>query len=257
MVYSSRSKINNANETSENTRFRNATYGSSDCYTIADRNTIPEPNTSYIDSLGNRYRTDDLGRTVIAEGELQREPATQRNSTAQKNTPGKLMDDQAGHLLGHQSGGLDSRVNLTAQNGNLNQGEYKSMELRAQKEMESGNRVYRSVQPLYEGDSVRPSRYQVTDTIMDSDGNPIRSHNYSFANADAETRGNLYDYDNIESEPSEDLRTHEERQADLEEAFGQSEEDTENSEQTENPGNAENSEQAGEAENMEYYNGIG
>ncbi len=171
---------------------RNATYAGKGHVTIADRDVIPEANTTYIDSIGNRYRTDALGRTVIAEGYLQTEPATKRNNTAQKNTSGKLADDDSGHFLGHNSGGLDGAINLAAQNKNLNRGEYKSMEKRAEKAMANGNLVYRVVQPVYEDDSKRPAKYIIADTVMDKNGDPVYTSNYVFYNITKEEREKRY-----------------------------------------------------------------
>lgn len=118
------------------------------------------------ESEGYRYQTDGKGRIVKAEGTLRLENGI-RDENAQRSVGGedRLPGDQGGHLIGRQFGGSGGLDNLAAMKGELNQGEYKKLEMDLRKALENGQTVDLTVTSRFRGDSKRPSAFVATCSI--------------------------------------------------------------------------------------------
>lgn len=77
------------------------------------------------------------------------------------NTPGKLKGDHAGHLAGDRFGGSPELDNLVSQASNVNLSQYKKIENQWAKAIEEGKNVKVNVEVKYDGDSLRPSKFNV------------------------------------------------------------------------------------------------
>ena len=152
----------------------------------------PKPSTNYVDSTnGDRYVTDDQGRVQHMEGVYEGDKGV-RDPKAQREAGGddRESTDHGGHFKPHVAGGYGGDFNLSAMDGNLNQGEYRQMEARLNAEREKGNDVYFQATANYDGDSERPSSYDVSYRIQGQDGE-LFSGNQRFYNegkADREGR---------------------------------------------------------------------
>ena len=115
---------------------------------------------------GYHYQTDGKGRIIKAEGTLRLENGV-RDENAQRRAGGedRLPGDQGGHLIGRQFGGSGGLDNLAAMKGELNQGEYKKLEMDLRKALENGHDVDVKVTSRFQGDSKRPSAFVVTYSI--------------------------------------------------------------------------------------------
>ena len=71
-------------------------------------------------------------------------------------------------MIGDQFDGSNGLENLVPQDSNVNRGDFKNFENELAKEVRSGNDVSVKVEPIYEGDSRRPSVIVVTYTINGS-----------------------------------------------------------------------------------------
>lgn len=116
------------------------------------------PNISY-ESEGYKYETDNKSRIKSASGNLRLEEG-QRDSNAQLKAGGddRQEGDQGGHLIGRQFGGSGKIENLVAMKGELNQGNYKSMEMDLRKAVEDNKNVDVTIDVKYDGNSKRPSK---------------------------------------------------------------------------------------------------
>lgn len=115
---------------------------------------------------GYKYTTDNLGRTVSAEGKLRLEPDTGRNKLQQKEAGGKdrLKTDDGGHLFARRFGGIGEK-NLVAQDGVLNKGPYNRLEDKWANAIKNGDQVYAKIEPKYSGNSMRPDSFRVNYSI--------------------------------------------------------------------------------------------
>ena len=126
-----------------------------------------QPNKSF-EVNGYSYRTDKVGRVVSAEGQLRlRNPEHKRNmDTIDKVGKGdQKPGDQRGHSIGYQFEGSGGIENLSAMSKELNQGDYKAMEDKLANAIKDGHEVYLKVEPVFKGDSFRPTKYRVAYTI--------------------------------------------------------------------------------------------
>ncbi|MHB1316159.1 MAG: DNA/RNA non-specific endonuclease, partial [Christensenellales bacterium] len=98
----------------------------------------------------SRFKTDHL-RLTEREGRLSHNP----------NTPGKLEKDHAGHLIGDRFGGSPELDNLISQSSGVNQSQYKKIENQWAKAIKEGKQVKVDVEILYEGDSMRPTGFNI------------------------------------------------------------------------------------------------
>lgn len=118
---------------------------------------------------GYTYKTDDLGRVTSAEGQLQaknHEGYNKISDSMEKVGKGdQEKDDQRGHLIADRFNGSGDIANLVPMNGELNQGDYASMENKLSDAVNVGADVYYKVEPVYVGDSHRPSEFRVSYSI--------------------------------------------------------------------------------------------
>lgn len=129
------------------------------------------PNNSY-EINGYTYKTDELKRIVSAEGKLRlkddRDKLRIKDSMEAVGKGDQKDSDDRGHLIGDQFDGSNGLENLVPQDSNVNRGDFKNFENELAKEVRSGNDVSVKVEPIYEGDSRRPSVIVVTYTINSS-----------------------------------------------------------------------------------------
>ena len=140
------------------------------------------PNTQY-EIRGYQYETDEQGRVVSAEGKLRmKDPSYERDMEDVRKIDGqeyKTTDDR-GHLIGHQFDGSDRLENLVPMDANLNQGDFKKLENTLADAVKDGADVRLKVEPVYEGDSTRPTEFRVTYSI-DGDKDAVVFKNESEA----------------------------------------------------------------------------
>jgi hypothetical protein len=126
------------------------------------------PHNATIVENGYQFTTDNQGRVVSADGNLSVNSnagaARTAATKAAQRTVGwqdRLPTDYGGHLIADRFNGPGSYVNLMAQNGNFNLGEYKKLENGWAKELAKGNSVHVNVELNYPAGSLRPSTVSV------------------------------------------------------------------------------------------------
>ena len=114
-----------------------------------------------------KYKTDDKGRVISAEGKLQVKNHENRKPYERStvNNGDKLEKDEAGHLIADQFNGSGGMENLVAMDQKLNRGDYKKLENTLASAVKNGADVYYKVEPKYESNSTRPSEFRVTYNI--------------------------------------------------------------------------------------------
>ena len=128
-----------------------------------------KPNSDY-QSNGYNYKTDSDGRIIEVNGTLRQEKGGRSNHhrrTVGKND-GRLDTDHGGHLIGDQfggSGGKDNLVPMDKDVNNYHKGEWGQMEKNWADELKNGKEVDVKIEPRYEGNSGRPSHFDITETI--------------------------------------------------------------------------------------------
>ena len=125
------------------------------------------PNTEFVIN-GYRYKTDDHGRVISAEGKLQKKDHKDRRDMDPRSAVNKgdmRTTDDRGHLIADRFNGSGGIENLTAMDSKLNQGDYATLEKKLADAVDNGSKVEMKVQPCYEKDSTRPSEFKVTYTI--------------------------------------------------------------------------------------------
>lgn len=134
-------------------------------YRIGD-NLIPDNKYKF---NGYSYETDSKGRISSAEGKLQlRSPEYGRNHKDTIDVIGKgdeKENDERGHLLGHQFGGGDNLENMVPMAKELNHGDYLKMESELADAVGTCADVRLKVEPVYDGNSHRPTEIRVTYSI--------------------------------------------------------------------------------------------
>lgn len=119
----------------------------------------------------NNYtiQTDDLGRVISTEGQLQVKDHEGRRDMDPRAVVdrGDMRDtDDRGHLIADRFNGSGGIENLVPMDSQLNQhGDYMKMENTLAEAVNDGASVYLKVEPRYENDSTRPSEFKVTYTI--------------------------------------------------------------------------------------------
>jgi hypothetical protein len=108
-----------------------------------------------------RYETDGNGR--ICGFETDSLHLTERENRLPHNgqTPDKGEFDDAGHLFGDRFGGSPELDNWVSQDSHINRSDYKSMENEWADALHKGSHVEVSGDVGYEGDSHRPSSFDV------------------------------------------------------------------------------------------------
>lgn len=78
-----------------------------------------------------------------------------------RNTPGKQLDDHAGHLAGDRFGGSGGLDNLVSQYWLVNLSSYKKLENEWSRAIQGGKTVDVNVEVIYDGDNLRPSEFVI------------------------------------------------------------------------------------------------
>lgn len=113
-------------------------------------------------------RTDGEGRIVEASGKLKiKAPDYERDMENVRHKEGQEYrdTDDRGHLIGHQFGGSDRLENLVPMDAKLNQCDFVKLETTFADAVKDGADVNMKVEPVYEGDSTRPTEFRVTYSI--------------------------------------------------------------------------------------------
>lgn len=118
------------------------------------------PNNDY-EVNGYRYITDEFGRIISAEGELRIKDREGRlpieDSIAVIGKGDELEDDDRGHLIGDRFDGSNGLENMIPQEAEINRGNYKNFENELAEYVKAGKEVSLAIEPVYEGDSRRPT----------------------------------------------------------------------------------------------------
>lgn len=146
---------------------------------------------------GFTYTIDDSG-TITAQGQV----PTQGVKCGSRVTPdGMQPGDQRGHVIAAQEGGPNKSYNMTAQDGKLNQGAYKTVEntevdfARQGYDVQTSKTAYVSAQ-----EGGRPDAYMINDTITSQEGK-TQNVNLSFQNMspeEQETQNSIINEMNID-----------------------------------------------------------
>lgn len=125
------------------------------------------PNTQF-EIREYQYETDDHGRVKSAEGQLRiRDSSYERDMEDPRkmaNQEYKEKDDR-GHLIAHRFDGSDHLENLVPMNEDVNRRDFAGLERTLSDAVQDGANVRMKVEPVYEGDSARPSEFRVTYSI--------------------------------------------------------------------------------------------
>lgn len=126
------------------------------------------PNTEY-EINGYKYKTDEKGRIISAEGTLHmkdREGRLPIKDSLDDIGKGDQKDgDDRGHLIGDQFDGSNGLENMIPQDADINRNDYKNFENELAKEVKDGKDVHVKVEPVYDDDSRRPVAIVVTYSI--------------------------------------------------------------------------------------------
>lgn len=126
------------------------------------------PNSEY-EINGYKYKTDDCGRIVSAEGVLHMKDREGRlpikDSIENIGKGDQREGDDRGHLIGDQFDGSNGLENMIPQDANINRNDFKNFENELAKEVKDGKEVYVKIEPVYDGDSRRPVAVVVTYSI--------------------------------------------------------------------------------------------
>lgn len=118
---------------------------------------------------GYKYETDDKGRVISAEGQLQVKDHEGRRDMDPRPAVDKgdmRKTDDRGHLIADRFNGSGGIENLVPMDSELNQhGDYMKMENTLADAMRDGAKVELKVEPMYESNSTRPTEFRVTYTI--------------------------------------------------------------------------------------------
>ncbi|MHB0862677.1 DNA/RNA non-specific endonuclease [Paenibacillus sp. SEL3] len=107
------------------------------------------------------YETDHLGRIDKFSTDDLKLTTREERLPHNPKTPGKEPGDHAGHLAGDRFGGSPDLDNLVSQSSNINLSQYKKIENQWAKALKNGKQVKVDAEVKYEGDSLRPSEFNV------------------------------------------------------------------------------------------------
>ncbi len=119
---------------------------------------------------GYKYKTDEQGRVIHAEGELYLKDGGRMpiKDTMKKIGKGyQKITDHRGHLIGDRFNGGNGLENIVLQDGKLNQGQYKALENEWAAALQSGKKVSVSIEVVYDEISLRPEGFAVEYRIDD------------------------------------------------------------------------------------------
>lgn len=118
---------------------------------------------------GYKYETDDQGRIISAEGTLRlkdREGRLSIKDSIENIGKGDQQEgDDRGHLIGDQFDGSNGLENMIPQDANINRNDFKNFENELAKEVKDGKEVKVKIEPVYDGNSRRPSAIVETYSI--------------------------------------------------------------------------------------------
>lgn len=127
-----------------------------------------QPNTEY-EINGYKYKTDEKGRIISAEGKLHVKERDGRlpikDSLEDIGKGDEKEGDDRGHLIGDQFDGSNGMENMVPQDADINRNDFRKLENELAKVVKDGKEVYVKVEPVYEGDSRRPAAVVVTYSI--------------------------------------------------------------------------------------------
>lgn len=131
---------------------------------------------------GYTFTVDNSG-TITGEGNV----PTQGVECGSRVTPeGMQPGDHRGHVISAQEGGPNKSYNMTAQDGKLNQGAYKTVENSEAALVKQGHTVHTSKTAYVSTQQGgRPDAYMINDTITSPDGKSQNVH-LSFQNMSPE-----------------------------------------------------------------------
>jgi len=109
--------------------------------------------------FGYNYETDGLRRITNFNAEELQITGRDKRLRHNRNTPGKLEGDHAAHLAGDLFGGSPKLDNLVSQLSDVNLSQYRKIENIWAKAIREGKKVSVNVDIIYEGDSLRPTRF--------------------------------------------------------------------------------------------------
>lgn len=126
------------------------------------------PNCEY-ELNGYTYLTDEMGRIISVEGDLHLKDHEGRlpikDSIEDIGKGDQKEGDDRGHLIGDQFDGSNGLENMIPQDADINRNDFKNFENELAQEVKDGKSVHVKVEPVYEGDSRRPSAIVVTYSI--------------------------------------------------------------------------------------------
>ena len=126
---------------------------------------VLEPNCEYTLN-GYKYTTDDKGRIIKVEGELQLPKEKVPRPSELPYIEDRKPTDDRGHVVAHEFGGADTEGNLVPMDSELNRnGDWRKFEKELKAAKEAGKDVSFVIEPQYEDDSRRPSSFIVSYTI--------------------------------------------------------------------------------------------
>lgn len=115
---------------------------------------------------GYRYQTDDMGRIRSAEGTLHQKEhegrLTIKDSIEDIGKGDQREGDDRGHLIGDQFDGSNGLENMIPQDAEINRTDFRNFENELAKAVKDGRTVDYEVEPVYDGESRRPSAIVVT-----------------------------------------------------------------------------------------------
>lgn len=118
---------------------------------------------------GYRYETDDNARIVSAEGVLHMKNREGRlpirDSIEDIGKGDQLENDDRGHLIGDQFDGPNGMENMIPQDAEINRNDFKNFENELASMVKAGDEVKVEIEPIYDGQSRRPTDIVVTYSI--------------------------------------------------------------------------------------------
>ena len=126
------------------------------------------PNSEY-ELNGYKYKTDEKGRIISAEGTLHlknREGRLPIRDSIEDIGKGDQQEgDDRGHLIGDQFDGSNGLENMIPQDADINRNDFKNFENELADAVRDGKEVTVKIEPIYDGDSRRPVAIVVTYSI--------------------------------------------------------------------------------------------
>ncbi|MDM5299794.1 T7SS effector LXG polymorphic toxin [Bacillus pumilus] len=127
-----------------------------------NKNGTLKPNIKYQSGEYNyKYKTDELGRLTDFNADDLKLTKRDNRLSHKSNTPGKEQGDHAGHLAADRFGGSPDLDNLVSQSSSVNLSKYKKLENQWAKAIKEGKDVSVNVKVNYEGNSLRPSGFDI------------------------------------------------------------------------------------------------